>query len=86
MYTEKTDYVLAKLGFTETEESGVYLNENGNAKVVLKGDGLYAYSTARGYVDDYSDDYLEMFLNFVPGDESGDMDLLTKLLKKIFHL
>jgi hypothetical protein len=86
MYTDKTNYVLEKLGFKETEESGVYLNDNGNSKVVIKADGIYAYSVARGYVDDYSDDYLEMFLNFVPGDRSGDMDLLTKLLRKIFHL
>ena len=85
MYTEKTEYVLNKLGFEETD-SGVYINKNETQKIVLKPDGFYAFSIGRGYVDDTSDDYLEMFINFIPGDSEGDMSLLTDLLKRIFHL
>jgi hypothetical protein len=84
MYTEKTEYVLNKLGFFETKD-GVYMNENQAQKIVLKPEGLYAFSTGRGYVDE-NDDYLELFLNFIPGDNIGDINLLADIIKRTFYL
>lgn len=84
MYTEKTEYALNKAGF-HLKEDGIYLDSTESKKVVLKGDGLYAYTVGRGFVDD-SDDYLEMHLNFVPGDRDGDINLLVELLKRVFYL
>ena len=84
MYTEKTKYTLEKLGFEE-KEHGVFIDSNESKKVVLGGDGLRCYSIDRGFVDE-NNDYLEMFLNFVPGDEKGDMKLLENLLKRVFFI
>lgn len=84
MFTEKTEYALNKVGFFLVED-GTYLDKTETKKVVLKGDGLYAYTVGRGFVDE-NDDYLEMHLNFIPGDKDGDLNLLIELLKRVFYL
>ena len=85
MFTEKTEYTLNKLGFHE-KESGIYIHDSETKKIVLKGDGLYAYSIGRGFIIEENDDYLEMYLNFVPGDQVGDINLLVDLIKRAFYL
>ena len=84
MFTEKTEYALNKAGFFLVED-GTYLDKTETKKVVLKGDGMYAYTVGRGFVDE-NDDYLEMHLNFIPGDKDGDLNLLLELLKRVFYL
>jgi hypothetical protein len=75
----KLDKTLAKLGFHATSSSE-YSDLKGDKKIVLKGDGIYAYSIDRGFVED--SDYLEMHLNFIP----DDMKVLTYLIKRIFYI
>lgn len=84
MFTEKTLYTLEKLGFTESSH-GVYHNEHGTVKIILSGEGLKGFSVSRGFVDE-EDDYLELSLNFIPGDYPGDLIFLEKLLRRTFHL
>jgi hypothetical protein len=73
---------LEDLGFRNQWEDvkfphGEYYNENQSCRVLLKGDGIYAYS-----IGTYeNDDYLEMHLNFIP-----ERDLLETLLKRDFCL
>ena len=82
MYTTRTYEVLNSLGFTERER-GIYLNKNENHKIVLAADGIYGYSVMNG---DNLIDYLEMHLNFVPGDKDEDKEFLTYILKRVFFL
>jgi hypothetical protein len=84
MFTEKTEYALNKAGFFLNED-GFYLDKTETRKVALKGDGLYAYTVGKGFVDE-NDDYLEMHLNFIPGEKDGDLNLLVELLKRVFYL
>ena len=85
MFTEKTEYALNKAGFFE-KESGIYIDESETRKVALNGDGLYAYTMGRGFITEENDDYLEMHLNFIPGDREGDINLLVDLLNRVFYL
>lgn len=84
MFTSKTENVLTSLGFREVSQ-GVYLNESETKKIIMNGEGMSAYSVGRGFVDD-EQDYLEMKLNFIPGDAENDYGLLESLLKRVFYL
>ena len=76
-----TEQAIESLGFfNEVNENiypyGEYYNEKGNAKICLKGDGIYAYT-----VGTYeNEDYLEMHLNFIP----KDTEILKYLIRHAF--
>jgi len=80
----RTEEILTELGFAEIS-SGVFLHGNESSKVVLSPDGLRGYSVGRGYVDQ-DEDYMEFYLNFIPGEHDGDDNFLKKLLSRSFYL
>lgn len=83
MKTDTTEKVLEELGFKNEWDGyvfpyGEYHNEKDDAKICLKGDGIYAYTIGSHEFDDY----LEMHLNFIPEDE----EILRYLIKRVFCL
>lgn len=60
---------------------GEYYDEQGNKKVCLKGDGLYAYSVDKGYMCGEPSVYLELRLNFLP-----DVDMMEYLVRRVFYI
>lgn len=55
---------------------GEYWDRDGNKKVCLKGDGIYAYTLSHAF-----EPYLELHLNFIP-----ESKLLSEILKKTFYI
>lgn len=79
--TDNTEKVLESLGFFNEVDGykfphGEYHNERDDAKICLKGDGIYAYTIGSTEFEDY----LEMHLNFIPEDE----EVLRYLVKRVF--
>lgn len=81
----KTEEMLESLGFKNVWDDelgrrehpfGEYWDKDGNSKVCLKGDGVYAYS-----LDSAFGPYLELHLNFAP-----EPKMLSIILKKTFYL
>ena len=82
MTSSETLEALEELGFKNQWEDhrfphGEYFDQNLSKRISLKPDGIYAYSVG----SQVGEDYLEMYLNFIP-----DKDLLINLLSKVFYL